>query len=168
MRLIVRVENESPVGGPILEDNFVVAFPNIDIDNLPEGWAYFEKTEKPTFDQVGVYQVLENEPEIVLQENGTYKEVWTIRNMTDEEKLAKQNRIKELWTNPVNARLVSWTFNEETCQYEAPVAKPADVIAEWSESTQEWVAIPNDGQEYVFDYENEEWIVYVPSEETPE
>lgn len=167
MRLIVRVENESPVGGPILEDNFVVAFPNIDVDNLSEGWAYFEKTEKPTFDQVGVYQVLENEPEIVLQENGTYKEVWTIRNMTDEEKLAKQNLIKELWTNPVNARLTSWTFNEATCQYEAPVAMPADaneVEYQWVDATQEWVAKPNDGQEYVFNHETEEWEVYVAPE----
>lgn len=33
----------------------------------------------------------------------------------------------------------SWKLNEETCQWEAPIAYPADGVYTWNEETQEWI-----------------------------
>ena len=39
----------------------------------------------------------------------------------------------------------SWTLNEETCQWEAPVAYPEDgVMYVWNEELTDWQAIVND------------------------
>tara|TARA_R100001163_G_scaffold65697_1_gene64080 strand:- start:1516 stop:1905 length:390 start_codon:yes stop_codon:yes gene_type:complete len=32
----------------------------------------------------------------------------------------------------------SWTLNEETCQWEAPVARPTSKRCNWNEETQQW------------------------------
>jgi hypothetical protein len=32
----------------------------------------------------------------------------------------------------------SWTLNETTCRWEAPVAMPTDAPYEWNENTQQW------------------------------
>jgi hypothetical protein len=36
----------------------------------------------------------------------------------------------------------SWILNEATCQWEAPVAKPDDVITTWDEETESWIPAP--------------------------
>lgn len=33
----------------------------------------------------------------------------------------------------------SWTLNETTCQWEAPVAHPDDALYNWDEANQQWV-----------------------------
>jgi hypothetical protein len=39
----------------------------------------------------------------------------------------------------------SWTLNEETCRWEAPVPYPTDgLMYEWDETTTDWKAIVND------------------------
>lgn len=39
----------------------------------------------------------------------------------------------------------SWILNEETCQWEAPIAYPTDgLMYEWDESITDWKAIVND------------------------
>lgn len=39
----------------------------------------------------------------------------------------------------------SWILNEETCQWESPVAYPTDgLMYEWDEATTDWKAIVND------------------------
>jgi hypothetical protein len=39
----------------------------------------------------------------------------------------------------------SWLLNEETCQYEAPVAYPNDgVMYQWNETDQDWEATVNE------------------------
>ena len=38
----------------------------------------------------------------------------------------------------------SWVLNEETCQWEAPVAYPTDgVMYQWNEETTDWEAVVN-------------------------
>lgn len=38
----------------------------------------------------------------------------------------------------------SWTLNETTCRWEAPVAEPTDGAYEWNEETQSWDAVSSD------------------------
>lgn len=41
----------------------------------------------------------------------------------------------------------SWVLNEETAQWEAPIAYPADgVIYKWDEATLDWVAVVFEGE----------------------
>jgi hypothetical protein len=35
----------------------------------------------------------------------------------------------------------SWVLNEETCQWEAPLAKPKDYRSNWNEEQQKWVKV---------------------------
>jgi hypothetical protein len=54
--------------------------------------------------------------------------------MTLEEKTAKQDEIKQNWTD-----FLSWTFNEETCEFEPPVPYPEDGNRySWNESQLTW------------------------------
>lgn len=41
----------------------------------------------------------------------------------------------------------SWTLNETTCRWGAPVAKPESGFHRWDEATTSWVEIPNPKQE---------------------
>ena len=78
----------------------------------------------------------------------------------------------------------SWTLNESTCQWEAPVAHPNDGKKyEWNEATTSWdevvndipdrpsVAYPNDGKLYMWNPATTSWdedtlvIEYVEGEE---
>jgi hypothetical protein len=50
----IRIENGQPVDHPITIDNFLTVFPDIDIVNLPDNYAYFLRLPRP---KVGPYQI---------------------------------------------------------------------------------------------------------------
>jgi len=35
----------------------------------------------------------------------------------------------------------SWILNEDTCQWEAPIAKPASGLWDWDEENQQWIEV---------------------------
>ena len=90
MELYIRIANEQPFEHPIFGDNFRQAFPDVDTNNLPSGFARFERVESPT---LGLYEVYEG----VTYEwvDGIVKDVHHVRPMTEEETLAKQTKIAE-------------------------------------------------------------------------
>lgn len=134
-RFFIKVENGSPVGHPIAEENFVQAYPNIDLDNLPESFALFTRTSAP---QMGVYEKNQKE-EYYRQGDGTFRSNWVCEGMTDSEKTAKQNAAKAEWSLMENTP-ASWTFNEDTCWYEPPSPYPNDGnLYRWDEATLSWV-----------------------------
>ena len=85
MELYIQIKDGQPFEHPILGDNFREAFPDVDINNLPPEFASFTRIEPPV---EGVYEVYVG-VEYQLQEDGSYKDVHTIRDMTAEEKAAK-------------------------------------------------------------------------------
>jgi hypothetical protein len=132
MNMFIKVLNGVPHGNPILEDNFRQAFPDIDVNNLPEGWARFERIEPP---MIGVYEVYEGAS--YQQDGDVFKDSHQIRQMTNEEKIQTQNHVKQAWSDA--GGFSSWIFDEETCSFNAPVAQPAD------------------GRSYIWDEENLRW-----------
>ena len=133
MNLYIQLENGEPVNHPILEENFVQAFPNIDLGNLPETFARFERVPSPI---IGVYEV--NEGSTYEWVDGTVKDVYHVRAMTPEEQIAKQDQVKNQWQQDTG--FSSWTFNEETCAFDPPVPYPEDSkFYVWDESTLNWV-----------------------------
>ena len=117
MRCYIQIENGNPIGHPVVEENFVQCFPEIDLNNLPSNWANFVRVVQPEIDRfeviVGVsYQWVD----------GVVKDVWDVRTMTDEEK----NTLIESWRNqpyPTD----EYYFNEVTYQWNRNPTVTSDV-----------------------------------------
>jgi hypothetical protein len=90
MKLVIQIRNGQPFEHPIMGDNFVQAFPHLDIDNLPSDFAKFERVEMPR--QCGPYQIEYEQYEWV---DGIVKDVWHTREMTAEEKTAATAQYEE-------------------------------------------------------------------------
>ena len=152
-------ENNSPVGHPSLEENLKQAFPDHDWSSGPKT-GYLEFIHHPP--NKGVYQKFDEtvgvDISLAYNHNGLeYKLIdgkiqsyWHYIDMTDDEKKELQNSIKSNWAALDPAGPASWTFNETTCKYEAPVAVPSDAWSlentdgkfyQWDESTTTWKEI---------------------------
>jgi len=88
MRLFIQIRNGEPYEHPILEDNFVLAFPDIDLNNLPENFARFERV--PCDIDLDIYEVAEVSYQFI---NGIVKDVWSKRPMTNEERIQKDEML---------------------------------------------------------------------------
>jgi len=87
MELYIRIVDGQPFEHPIFGDNFRQAFPDVDTNNLPPEFARFERIDAP---ECGEY-----EKPIVTYGwvDGIVKDIWTIVEMTAEEK-AEVDRVK--------------------------------------------------------------------------
>jgi hypothetical protein len=132
MKLYIQVENGNTVNHPALKDNLLQVF-----GRIPENWQPFVRVSSPG---LGVYEVLESETPTYELVDGVWTDVWQKRNMTDEEKLQKQNEVKEIWNaRPNRENFSTWIFDEETCSYIAPIPKPLDSKQYyWDGSTEAW------------------------------
>lgn len=134
MDLFIRLKNGQPFEHPIYGDNFRQAFPDVDVDNLPEWVARFERVEQPA---VGVYEI--HEGVVYVWDGAVVKDSHTVRPMTETEKVAKQEETKAAW---VNTGLNSWVFDETTCSFNAPTPRPNDgKFYQWDEPTTSWIEI---------------------------
>lgn len=135
MELFIQIRNGQPFEHPILGDNFRQAFPNIDVDNLPESFAHFVRVEPPL---VGVYEVYEGMT--YEWSNGSVTDVHHVRVMTLEEKTIKQQATKDAWA--LGPNYASWTFDEEQCAYISPIPYPENGKRYlWDEEQRNWVEV---------------------------
>lgn len=109
MNLYIRIVDGQPFEHPIFEDNFLAAFPDVDINNLPPEFAKFERIAPPVIKPYEVYVGCRYE-----NTNGVYRDVHTVRDMTDEEKTLKIANEKAV-EHPEG-----WVFNEQYCVWLAP------------------------------------------------
>ena len=135
MKLFIQIKNGLPFEHPIFEDNFVQAFPNVDINNLPPEFAQFIRVEPP---KLGVYE--KNQTVTYELVEGICTDVYRCEQMTAEEILNKQNLVKQKWAQIGRS---SWIFNETTCDFDPPIPCPNDgKHYHWDESTISWVEVP--------------------------
>lgn len=133
MDLIIQIKDGIPFQHPMTLDNFKKAFPDVDLDNLPSQFAWFERVPAPKlgpYDKnlLVTYELIDN----------VYKDVWQIELMTDQEKIEKQNQVKEFWVS--RGGYASWIFNEELCNFVPPVPYPQDGQSYfWDDSIKSWV-----------------------------
>lgn len=153
-------ENNNPIDHPIVEENLKYLDPDFDPNNLPEGLVVFNKTEMPI---LGVYEVLAGTR--YVYQNGAVNEVHDTRQMTADEKLQKQQKVKDEW---ISTNRESWVFDEEKCAYVAPVPLPADASEGkyyyWKDSTLTWKPmppVPDTEKHYTFNIETEQWELIV-------
>lgn len=137
LELFIRVdENGNAVDHPIMESNFRLAFPDIDVDNLPSTFARFVRILRP---QVGVYDIINIEPVYELVD-GVFTDVWGLRSMTPEEKTAKQQATEIAFIESKGEHAVNftaWVLDEATCKMKAPVERQEGENA-WNGSTNNW------------------------------
>lgn len=130
--LYIRLENGAPIDHPILGVNLKEAF-QIDLDNLPENFAKFERVSfvqaKP-----GIYFVHLNST--YGWDGNVVKDIHTFRPMSEEEKTQLQNAIKQEWQ--ITNGYPSWVFDEDLCVMKPPIPMPENGEYVWDESTVSW------------------------------
>ncbi len=90
MELFIQIRDGQPYQHPILGSNFRKAFPDIDVNNLPPEFARFERIQSQN--EVTQFQVDEVSYQWI---DGIVKDVWTVREMTEQERQAKIQEITE-------------------------------------------------------------------------
>lgn len=120
MRLYIKIENGRPVGHPYFESNLLEA----GIDPL-EGYARFYRVASP--EDLGHYEVAEVSYEWV---DDAVSDVWTIREMSEEEKAVKRaDMVRQINESVVQAK--SHAMSElDAAQSDSDKAIWADFIAQ--------------------------------------
>ena len=158
MILYIETENGLPKNHPALEDNLLQAFPAI-----PLHWERFVRVECPV---PTIYQTFESQEPTYEKVDGVWTDVWSLRDMTAEEKAAKQQAVKDAWAVRPNAEnFVAWVLNENTCQFEPPIPRPTEGNYFWQGTTLSWIErppYPTDGQMYKLDFSTGTWILVTP------
>jgi hypothetical protein len=118
MNLYIETKDGYCVNHPAFEDNLLQAF-----GSIPEHWEPFVRIERPI---PSIYEILESDEPVYAKVDGTWTDVWSLRPMTDAEKAAKQQAVKDAFNTREQAENWSaWVFDEATCTMQPPIPKPA-------------------------------------------
>jgi hypothetical protein len=162
MNLYIETENGTFKNHPAFEHNLIQAF-----GSVPSHWEAFTRVEKPT---LGVYELMTAEEATYEKVNNTWTDVWHKRDMTAEEKTAKQQDVITAFsTIPYASNFSTWTLDEDTCAMVPPVAQPAinltkiglGIFTLWSGADNNWKDTPKkpfDEKLYDFDYTAWQWV----------
>ena len=88
LELYIQIRDGQPHEHPIFADNFRQAFPDVDVNNLPDTYAKFIRVAQPALDTYEVYKGVTYQ-----WVDGVVKDVHSVRQMTDEERAAKDAEI---------------------------------------------------------------------------
>ena len=165
MNLYIETENGAAKNHPAFEDNLIAAF-----GSIPEHWEPFVRVARST---LGVYKVAETNTPIYAKVNGVWTDVWPVRDMTTEEKTAKQLITQHLFTTHEYASNWSaWTFDEVICEMVPPIPRldvdqtkiDAGIFTYWCGADNNWKdtpARPVDDNQYKFDFFAWQWVQLV-------
>lgn len=158
MNLYIETENGSTKNHPAFEDNLIEAF-----GFIPEHWETFIRVERPT---LGMYQVLDFHEPVYAKVDNVWTDVWPIRDMTVEEKTAKQQAVIDAFNSrPQFENWSAWVLDETTCTMVPPIPRPTPiegVLVFWCGSENNWKEAPTrpEGQ-YKFDFIAWQWVEVV-------
>lgn len=161
MKLYIETKDGKTKNHPALESNLIEAF-----GVIPESWEQFNRVEQPL---LGVYELLESEVSTYKKVDNIWKDVWTVRQMTQDEKQAKQqNVVDEFNSRPQAENWSAWTLDEETCTMQPPISRPelneekmnSGIFTFWCGADNNWKDTPvkPEGQNYSFDFIEWVWI----------
>ena len=155
MNLYIETENGVTKNHPAFEDNLMQAF-----GAIPEHWEPFIRVERPTLD---VYQILESDEPVYAKVDSVWTDVWSVRDMTAEEKSAlQQSAITALNNRPQSENWVAWTLDEATCTMQPPIPRPEPVegkIVFWCGADANWKETPARPEgPYKFDFFAWQWV----------
>lgn len=158
MNLYIEVENGVAKNHPAMEDNLIQAF-----GSVPAHWEPFTRVKCP---EIGVYQILESNEPTYAKINGVWIDIWSIRNMTAEEKIVRQQTQREIFNafeQPANWS--AWVLDEATCKMVPPIPRPTPiegVLVFWCGADNNWKVAPSRPEgEYKFDFLAWQWVQVV-------
>ena len=153
MILYIETENGVTKNHPAYEDNLIQAF-----GAVPAHWEPFTRVERPTH---SVYQTMDSDDPVYAKVDGVWADVWTVREMTPEEKTAKQQVSKDAWAAlPNRDNFTAWVFDAATLTYIPPIPRPEGNVA-WDGATNTWrerQTWPDDGKAYKWDIPSWAWV----------
>ena len=162
MNLYIETENGQTKNNPAFEDNLLQAF-----GSIPDHWEAFTRVERPV---PAVYQVLDSDEPTYQKIDGVWTDVWALRDMTAEEKTAKQQAVITAFNAREQASNWSaWTLDEATCKMQPPIPRPdpdqtkldAKIFTYWCGAENNWKdtpAQPIDEYQYKFDFIAWNWV----------
>ena len=160
MNLYIETENGAIKNHPAFEDNLIQAF-----GSVPAHWEPFTRIERPT---PGIYQLLESQKPVYAKVDGVWTDVWTVRDMTAEEKTALQQSVITAFNEREYASNWSaWTLDEATCTVQPPIPRPepdqakrdAGILTVWCGADNNWKDTPARPEgEYKFDFIAWVWV----------
>lgn len=160
MNLYIETENGTAKNHPAFEDNLIQAF-----GVIPARWEPFTRVERPV---LGVYEVMEPDEPVYTKVDGVWTDVWHKRDLTIEEKIAKQQAVITAFNQREYASNWSaWTFSEVTCSMVPPIPRPAPAagaVVFWCGAYNNWKeapAYPVDDNQYKFDFFAWQWVQVV-------
>jgi hypothetical protein len=165
MNLYIETENGQIKNHPAFEDNLLQAF-----GKIPAHWEPFIRVEQPT---PGVYQLLESQEAVYAKVDGVWTDVWMVRDMTADEKTAKQQAVITAFNTREQAENWSaWTLDEATCTMQPPIPRPEPdqakldqrIMTFWSGADANWKDTPVRPEgNYKFDFLAWDWVQVVDS-----
>ena len=171
INLYIKIKDGQCDGHPALESNLIEAF-----GAVPSDWEPFVRVGHPT---PGVYEVLVSDDSTYSKVNGVWTDVWPVRDMTIEEKTAKQQAVKDYFNfRPQAENWSAWTFDEVTCTMKPPIPRPERnreklalrISTSWCGAENNWKDTPprpSDGHRYLFDFLAWQWVQVEDSESDP-
>ena len=155
MNLYIETENGQTKNHPAFEDNLLQAF-----GAIPAHWEPFKRVERPT---LSVYQVLDSQEPTYQKIDGVCSDVWALRDMTSEEKSAKQQAVRDAFNNrPQASNWSAWTLDEITCTMQPPIPRPDPVegkLVFWCGADANWKEAPARPEgDYKFDFIAWTWV----------
>jgi len=160
MNLYIETENGQIKNHPAYEDNLIQAF-----GSVPDHWELFVRVARPI---PTVYQILENNQSVYGKVDGVWTDVWQLREMTIEEKTAKQQEvITNFSQRPYASNWSTWILDEATCTMVPPIPRPAPDLAKldagimtfWCGAENNWKDTPVRPEgEYRFDFFAWQWV----------
>jgi len=165
MNLYIEIENGTFKNHPAFEDNLIQAF-----GSIPNHWEPFIRVEQPTLD---VYEIMTADEPTYEKVEGVWTDVWHKRDMTTEEKTAKQQAtIASFFDVEYSSNWSAWTLDEATCKMVPPVPLPepdldkieAGIRKKWCGADNNWKDAPVRPEgEYKFDFIAWQWVEVTPS-----
>jgi hypothetical protein len=160
MNLYIQTENGVTKNHPAFEDNLIQAF-----GFVPAHWEPFTRVERPT---LGVYELMTADEPTYEKVDSVWTDVWHKRDMTAEEKTAKQQAVTTAFNAQDQASNWSaWTLDEATCTMVPPIPQPepdqvkldAKIFTYWCGADANWKDTPVRPEgKYKFDFSAWNWV----------
>jgi hypothetical protein len=155
MNLYIETENGVTKNHPAFEDNLFQAF-----GFIPTRWEPFIRVERPV---PTTYQVLESNEPVYTKVNGVWTDVWSLREMTAEEKIVKQQAVITAFNKQKYASNWSaWTLDEDICVMVPPIPCPEPIEGVnvfWCGADNNWKEAPARPEgDYNFDFIAWAWV----------
>jgi len=131
--LYIKVIDGNTVDHPVFEQNLMDAF-----GTIPPEYQPFIRIARPDISSITVFQnIVETyETPTYRQVDGVWQDIWTVVDLTEEEKAAKIAAVRQ--TPP----FASWTLDESTLIWNPPVPRPDDgKFYQWNEENQTWTEV---------------------------